>query len=322
MHSQNHNGGPPIDSDAKMRWVRVNISDILEGMDGLSWEQRGYYVTALFKMYARMEGLPYEEKAGSSVMRCDVRTYRRLRDHLIGIGKFYTEDGMLKNTRVEREITDFCREVKRRREAALEREKRRRNMADRQEVPADFQPTSPGLPTEFQEKSSEDPGDFHENARRKPNEINVCTATTVPEENHNSGGNQKPETRNQKEERVASRKGYAPDPPHMNGVGFIISAEHGLIIPMNVVEKWKDKYKSLPDLEAAMQKFSTIILREGFMHAGWQCPEGWMAKLLADDNAKAERENQVTQARIARVSGKRSGGEEMQALEKLVGRRT
>jgi uncharacterized protein YdaU (DUF1376 family) len=214
MHPQNHNGGPPIDSDAKMRWVRVNISDILEGMDGLSWEQRGYYVTALFKMYARMDGLPYEEKAGSSVMRCDVRTYRRLRDHLIGIGKFYTEDGMLKNTRVEREITDFCREVKRRREAALEREKRRRDMSDRQEVPADFQPTSPGLPAEFHEKSSEDPGNFHENGKRKANEINVCTATTVAQPEHNSGGNQKPETRNQKEVREKEIRPARPQGGH------------------------------------------------------------------------------------------------------------
>lgn len=191
------NGGPPLDVDAKMRWVRINLSDILEGMEGLTWEQRGFYCTALFKMYARMEGLPYDEKAGSTALHCDVRTYRRLRDVLIKEAKFFVDNGLIKNKRVEREITDFCREVKRRRDAALQREANKRKVSRDHGVPANFSATSGGLRDEFTEKSSGDFANFQENEAKKTNNNNGCAATTVAEKKHSSGGNQKPETRNQ-----------------------------------------------------------------------------------------------------------------------------
>lgn len=146
------NGGPPLDSDAKLRWVKVNITEILEGIEELSWEQRGYYLTALFKMYARMGGLPADKYEGAKVMRCDVRFFQRLRDQIVATGKFYIEDGLLKNSRVEHEIIEYVREHKRRREAALERERRRRETAELQSTSdgllADFARTSPGSPRE------------------------------------------------------------------------------------------------------------------------------------------------------------------------------
>lgn len=197
MLSPGDNGGPPLDIDAKMRWVRFNLSDILEGMEGLTWEQRGFYCTALFKMYARMEGLPFDERQGSTALHCDVRTYRRFRDLLVKEGKFYVEDGQIKNKRVEREIADFCREVKRRRDAAIQREEKKRRAVVESEDPADFGETSAGLRADFGAKSEEFPEDVPENAWGKPNKNNVCTATAVVEKDHSSGGNQKPETRNQ-----------------------------------------------------------------------------------------------------------------------------
>lgn len=192
----NHNGGPPIDIDAKMRWVRINITDLLEGMDKLTWEQRGFYCTVLFKMYATMGGLPFDEREGARELHCDVRTYRRMRDVLIERRKVYVADGQIRNTRVEYEITEFCREAKRRRDAAMERERRKRNAAEDGKDPADFGQTSGRLPADFGEKSDEIPANFPETSRKKPKEINGCTATALPEREHSSGGNQKPETRN------------------------------------------------------------------------------------------------------------------------------
>jgi len=191
------NGGPPTDVNAKMRWVRVNISDILEGMDGLSWEQRGFYCTALFKMYARQDGIPFDDKAGSSVIGCNPRTFRCHRDALLSRGKFYVDAGTLRNSRVEREIADFCREVKRRREAALEREKRRRDAARVNSVQPEFEPNSNRIRTELGSNSTRTDTDFAPNCNQKANRNNVCDATAVVSEKHNDGGNQKPETRNQ-----------------------------------------------------------------------------------------------------------------------------
>lgn len=153
------NGGPPLDDDgpAKLRWVKVNVAELLEGIEELTLEQRGYYLTALFKMYARMGGIPADEREGAKVMRLDVRAFRRLRDHITGLGKFYVEDGLLKNSRVEHEIIDYVREHKRRQEAALLREQRKREMQKFSEtsgeLPADFSETSPRSSKEVRETS-------------------------------------------------------------------------------------------------------------------------------------------------------------------------
>jgi hypothetical protein len=74
----------------------------------------------------------------------------------------------------------------------------------------------------------------------------------------------------------------------MNGVGFVISEEHGLFIPAETVTKWRERFPHIPDLEAQMGRLAAVILTKGRMHPGWTCPEGWMAGCLAEDNAKAK----------------------------------
>lgn len=76
----------------------------------------------------------------------------------------------------------------------------------------------------------------------------------------------------------------------MNGKGFIISEEHDVFIPNDVVAQWRKKFTALPDLEAQMGKLSAVILQRGIMHPGWNCPAGWMAGCLAKDNAEAARD--------------------------------
>lgn len=154
------NGGPLIDDEsaAKIRYIKVNVAELLEGIAELTFEQRGYYLTALFSMYARMGGLPFDEREGAKIMRCDIRLYRRMRDTLIASGKLYADGDMIYNVRVEREIADYVREHKRRREAAIERESRKRAGADfsrtSPELLGDFSRTSPRSSKEVSKKSS------------------------------------------------------------------------------------------------------------------------------------------------------------------------
>jgi hypothetical protein len=53
------------------------------------------------------------------------------------------------------------------------------------------------------------------------------------------------------------------------------------------VEQWRARYPDLPDLESKMVRLGSVILARGHCHAGWSCPEGWMAGCLGEDNAKA-----------------------------------
>jgi hypothetical protein len=94
-----------------------------------------------------------------------------------------------------------------------------------------------------------------------------------------------------------------PDTPHLNDAGFIISADHGLVVPMQKVEEWRVRFPHIPDLEAAISGLATTILTKGRMHPGWTCPEGWMVKPLAEINQEAADKKKVTAARIARASG-------------------
>ena len=103
----------------------------------------------------------------------------------------------------------------------------------------------------------------------------------------------------------ASRK-YNPS-PHMNGVGFVISEEHGLFISAEVIDRWRTRFTALPDLEAAMGRLGATVLHRGVTHPGWTCPEGWMAGVLADMNAEAANKRRVADAKItASATGKPS----------------
>lgn len=95
--------------------------------------------------------------------------------------------------------------------------------------------------------------------------------------------------------------------PHMNGIGFVISERHGLVIPLKIVDGWKRRFTAIPDIEAQMQRLASYILKGGIMHVGWNCPDGWMAGLLAKDNQRAIDDAKVTDAKVNAVSRKTSG---------------
>ena len=91
--------------------------------------------------------------------------------------------------------------------------------------------------------------------------------------------------------------------PHMNGIGYVVSEEHGLIIPVEKVAEWREKFNELSDLEAAMSKLGTIVLNRGRTHPGWTSLEGWMVAPLSEMNAEAADRRRMADAKIARVQG-------------------
>jgi len=77
MSDIGHNGGPGINDIQipEMHYFKLFPSDFLNGFLHLSLELRGAYATALFSMYDRMGGFPYDEEKG----RCpDARGQARL----------------------------------------------------------------------------------------------------------------------------------------------------------------------------------------------------------------------------------------------------
>ena len=88
----------------------------------------------------------------------------------------------------------------------------------------------------------------------------------------------------------------------MDETGFVISAEHGLVVPKQTVTAWSERFPHIADLEAEMTGLATAMLSKGVMHPGWLCPEGWMVKPLAQINQEAADKKRITEARVARAS--------------------
>lgn len=151
-----HNGGPPLVDDVPaMTYFKFYPSDWLAGTADMTAEERGIYITALCVMYDRMGGMPFDERKGAPLMRVDIRIYRRVRDKLIADGKFVRDGDLIRNMRVEKEITDYVIEFRRRSEAAKKREAERKLHRTSAELPANLSETSPELLQEVLKKLSE-----------------------------------------------------------------------------------------------------------------------------------------------------------------------
>jgi hypothetical protein len=94
--------------------------------------------------------------------------------------------------------------------------------------------------------------------------------------------------------------------PHLCKAGFVISAQHDVRIPMEIVDKWRERFPALPDLEAKMEKLGSVILSRGIMHPGWSTPVGWMAGCLSDDNQRQVNDAKITNSRVAKAQGRTS----------------
>jgi uncharacterized protein YdaU (DUF1376 family) len=183
------NGGPLLDDDAsdpKMRWVKVSPHELLEGIAELNMEERGYYMTMFFTMYARMGGMPFDEREGAKILRVDIRMYRRLRDRMVALGKLHVDDGELKNARTEYEITEYARKIRRLKDAAAERVAKRREQVSLTrklaKVAEDIRQTSPELPGDFSQTSPELLPEVPGSSGQKASKINGCGAQKLREQ--------------------------------------------------------------------------------------------------------------------------------------------
>jgi uncharacterized protein YdaU (DUF1376 family) len=127
-----HNQGPPLfdrHPDDRLVYVQWHIRDFLQGVRGMKADQIGIYTIVLLLIYDSMGMLRDDDKFVAGHCQIDVRTYRKIREQLIAIGKVYEADGYLYNNRAQAEIAKFCESAKKRREAAAAREEKKRQEA-------------------------------------------------------------------------------------------------------------------------------------------------------------------------------------------------
>lgn len=128
----NHNGGPLLidhESIRPMHYCKLEFAPLLEDLLKMPLELRGGYMTALVVMYQRMGPLPAnDDRAAMLALGIpDIRIYKRIKAELIARNHLYVDGNDLRNKRVEEEITAYVNEIKKRREAALQREEKRRS---------------------------------------------------------------------------------------------------------------------------------------------------------------------------------------------------
>ena len=87
------------------KWYKRDPLAALDGMSELSLEERGAYNTVLDLIYARDGKVLDDDRFLAGWMRADIRIWRRIRKRLIDLGKLYIQDGNLRNSRADREVS-------------------------------------------------------------------------------------------------------------------------------------------------------------------------------------------------------------------------
>lgn len=90
-----------------IRWYKRSPMDALEGMHGLSLEERGAYNTVLDLIYARDNKLPDDERFIAGHLGVDLRVWRRVKASLMAKGKLKVVSGFVRNDRATTEV-DTC----------------------------------------------------------------------------------------------------------------------------------------------------------------------------------------------------------------------
>jgi uncharacterized protein YdaU (DUF1376 family) len=88
----------------ELKWYKRDPRAALVGMANLTLEERGAYNTILDLIYCHDGGLPDDVRAVAHQMQIDLRTWKRLRARLLGLGKLYLQNGQLRNDRADQEV--------------------------------------------------------------------------------------------------------------------------------------------------------------------------------------------------------------------------
>jgi uncharacterized protein YdaU (DUF1376 family) len=81
----------------QIKWYKRDPEQALNGMMGLSLDERGAYNTVLDLIYHRDGKLPDDDRFLAGYMGVDVRVWRRIKTRLIGLGKLSIIDGMVRD---------------------------------------------------------------------------------------------------------------------------------------------------------------------------------------------------------------------------------
>lgn len=83
-----------------MKWYKHDPAAFLEGVIGLTAEERGFYITLIDLLYAR-DGHSVTDELVCSAMRCNPRTWRKVKQRLMACGKVHQTNLGLTANRVE-----------------------------------------------------------------------------------------------------------------------------------------------------------------------------------------------------------------------------
>jgi len=95
-----------------MKWYKHDPDAFLCGTAELTLEEVGAYSLVLDLIYSRDGNVPDDEKFICRNLRCDPRTWRRLRARLIEVGKIQSSGGLLVNLRAKSEISSAQDRIK------------------------------------------------------------------------------------------------------------------------------------------------------------------------------------------------------------------
>jgi uncharacterized protein YdaU (DUF1376 family) len=87
-----------------LKWFKFDPNAALTGTMALNLEERGAYYTVLCLIYDNEGSIADTEDAILPWLRCDPRTWRRIRDKLLKTGKLYLHGGNLRNRRADDEV--------------------------------------------------------------------------------------------------------------------------------------------------------------------------------------------------------------------------
>jgi Protein of unknown function (DUF1376). len=87
-----------------MKWVKFDPAAFNDGVIGLSFEERGAYITLISLQYARAPAIQVTDELVIRAAACRPQVWRRIKKSLITKGKVRETDGKLTANRVEDEV--------------------------------------------------------------------------------------------------------------------------------------------------------------------------------------------------------------------------
>jgi len=87
-----------------LKWYKRDPRAALIGMQGMTNEEVGAYNRILDLIYCHDGELADDAGFICHALKCNIRTWRRLKSRLVDLGKIYIHNGCLRNERADEEV--------------------------------------------------------------------------------------------------------------------------------------------------------------------------------------------------------------------------